>query len=63
VTVKTGTSDTASADKPQKDAVLHVVEGRDAQRNHPGHGDTQRLAKIIRRVDDIAVRVKRAPGY
>jgi hypothetical protein len=40
----------------KKDAVLHVVEGRDAQRNHPGQGDTHRLAKIIRRVDDIAVR-------
>lgn len=42
----------------EKYAVLYVVEGGDAERNGPGHGDTHRLAKIIRRVDDIAVRGK-----
>ncbi len=42
----------------EKHTVLHVVEGGDAERNRPGHGDTHRLAKIIRRVDDIAVRGK-----
>ncbi len=42
----------------EKHTVLHVVEGGDAERNRPGHSDTHRLAKIIRRVDDIAVRRK-----
>ena len=44
----------------KEDAVLHIVEGRDTQRYHPGKGDPQRLTKVIRRVNDITVRGKNA---
>ena len=40
----------------EEDAVLHVVEGRNAQRDSAGHGDAQRLAKIVGCIDDVAVR-------
>ena len=42
----------------EKDAVAGVVETGDAERNHPGKDDAQGLAKVVCRVDDVAVRGK-----
>ncbi len=42
----------------EKHAVAGVVEARNAQRNHPGKDDAQGLAKVVCRVDDVAVRGK-----
>ena len=42
----------------KKHAVAGVVETRNTERNHPGKDDTQGLAKVVCRIDDVAVRGK-----